>query len=90
MEEGVPEPPDAQPAPAGDDELREAEEWARHLVDHGVVGHWTTRLMAEYDERGRELERLRRIERAAAAVRDSQPDSSPAHQIALIILGEIR
>jgi hypothetical protein len=52
---------DEQPAPTAReipaDELAEAEQWARHLADHGIVGHWTTRLMAEYDERGRLYER---------------------------------
>lgn len=50
----------AQPAPAGDDELREA-------VLDVVKAHGGTediadaeRFVAEYDERGRELERLRR------------------------------
>lgn len=61
----------AQPAPAEDDELREADRSrAQALAAHTgpTARRALTRLMAEYDKRGRELERLRSRDEKAAAV----------------------
>lgn len=50
---------DEQPTPAGDDELREAECVVRRFAE--TFGGPLARYTAEYDERGRELERLRAL-----------------------------